>query len=159
MGGHGGVVAYYPGMAGKQFVEVERVFDHPIDQVFARYTNHDGWSRWAGFGKINVAREGSTERFGVGSVRAFARVPGLREEVVRFEPPHLQAYQVTAGAVPFTDHLGEVMFEEEGARTRVRWRVQFRPMVPGTGWVLSQGLRVLFRRVLARLARDLDAVR
>lgn len=142
-----------------QIVEVERVFERPIEEVFARYTDHDSWSRWAGFGKIIVAREGQTERFGIGSVRAFARVPGLREEVVRFERPRLQAYRVTAGPVPFTDHLGEVMFEEEGQRTRIRWRVQFRPMVPGTGRILGLGLRALFRRVLAHLARDLDSAR
>lgn len=159
MGASGGPVAYHGRMAGKQVVEVERAFDHPIAEVFARYTDHDGWSRWAGFGKIIVAREGTDSRFGVGSVRAFERVPGLREEVVRLEPPRVQAYRVTAGPVPFTDHLGEVMFEEEGARTRVRWRVSFRPMVPGTGWVLGRGLRVLFGRVLRRLARDLDSAR
>jgi uncharacterized protein YndB with AHSA1/START domain len=142
-------------MAGKEVVTVERSFDHPVEEVFRRYTDHEGWSRWAGFGKVRLVREGTPERNGLGSVRAFRISPGLREEVTRFEPPARMEYQVVAGPVPMTDHLGEVMFEREGEGTRVTWRVSFRPTLPGAGWVMRQGLQVIFKRALAGLARDL----
>ena len=43
-------------------------------------------------------------------------------------------------------------FEALGARTRVDWRVRFKPWVPGTGGLLAHLLRRQMERVLARLA-------
>ncbi len=142
-------------MSERHVVIVERTFDHPVEHVFRRYTDHEGWSRWAGLGKVRLVREGAPERNGLGSVRAFRIAPGLREEVTRFEPPGRMEYKVVAGPVPMSDHLGEVMFESEGQGTRVTWRVSFRPTLPGAGWVMRQGLQVIFKRALAGLARDL----
>lgn len=144
-------------MADKQVVFVERSFDQPIERVFQRYTDHEGWTSWAGLGAVRLVREGTPERTGVGSVRAFQLTPGLREEVTRFEPPARMEYKVVAGPVPMADHLGEVMFESEGNGTRLRWRVSFRSTIPGAGWALQHGLGVVFRRVLARLARDMES--
>lgn len=146
-------------MAGKEVVTVERFIDHPVEEVFRRYTDHAGWSAWAGFGEVRLVREGAPERDGVGSVRAFSLAPGLREEVTRFEPPGRMEYRVVEGPAPITDHLGEVLFESEGRGTRVTWRVSFRPKVPGVGWALGRGLRVVFKRILDRLAREMDGRR
>jgi uncharacterized protein YndB with AHSA1/START domain len=144
-------------MAGKEVVVIERFVDHPIDEVFRRYSDHEGWSRWAGFGKVRLVREGSPERNGVGAVRAFQLAPGLREEVTLFEPPKRMEYRVVRGPVPMSDHLGEVMFEPEGQGTRVTWRVSFRSSVPGLGRAIARGLEIVFNRVLSGLARDMAA--
>lgn len=144
-------------MANEEVVVVERVFDHARDRVFERYADHEGWSRWAGFGKVWLAREGTSDRNGVGSVRAFRITPGLREEVTRFEPPTRMEYRVVAGPVPITGHRGEVLFEPEGRGTRVRWRASFRPLLPGTGWALRRMVELTFRRMLSGLARDLES--
>jgi uncharacterized protein YndB with AHSA1/START domain len=137
-------------------VEVERVIPQPIERVFDRYTDHAGWSDWAGVGKVRLVQEGAPDRNGVGAVRAFASTPGLREEVVLFERPSRMEYRVTAGPVPMKDHLGEVMFAREGENaTRLTWRVSFRSKIPGIGWLIARGLGVLFRRMLSGLERDL----
>jgi uncharacterized protein YndB with AHSA1/START domain len=136
-------------------IEIERAFDHPIERVFRRYTDHAGWTAWAGLGRVWRERDGSPERDGVGCVRAFSLSPGLREEVTRFDPPRRMEYRVTRGAAPIADHHGEVLFAPEGQGTRVTWRVTFRARIPGTGWALERGLGLLFRAILARLARDL----
>jgi uncharacterized protein YndB with AHSA1/START domain len=137
-------------------VEVDRLFPHPVQRVFLRYTDHAGWSDWAGLGRVRLTRLGSPEPNGVGAVRAFSTAPGLREEVTRFEPPSLMEYRVISGPIPLDDHHGEVRFTPEGSGTRVTWRVSFRSRIPGLGWPLERGLAVLFRRMLASLARDLD---
>jgi uncharacterized protein YndB with AHSA1/START domain len=142
-------------------IEVERIFPHPVERVFRRYTDHAGWTEWAGLGRVRLTREGFPDRNGVGSVRAFSSTPGLREEVVLFEPPveggpGRMDYRVVQGPVPLRDHHGEVHFEPEGSGTRVTWRVSFRSAIPGLGWILTRGLRVLFARMLASLGRDLD---
>ena len=137
-------------------VEVDRLFPHPVDRVFLRYTDHAGWTDWAGVGRVYLTRDGSPDPNGKGAVRAFSSSPGLREEVVRFEPPSLMEYRVIQGPVPMRDHLGEVRFTPEGSGTRLSWRVTFRSAIPGLGWLLERGFTVLFRRMLAGLARDLD---
>jgi len=139
-----------------QRIEVERLIPHPIERVFRRYTDHAGWSEWAGLGIVRLVREGAPDRNGVGSVRAFALAPGLREEVIVFEPPRRQEYRVTRAAFPLTDHHGEVIFTPEGPGTLVTWRVTFRSKVPGLGWPVERGIAALFRWMLRRLARDLD---
>ena len=154
-------------MAGHVSLSVERRFSQPIARVFRRYTDHEGWSEWAGLGKVRLTQEGEGgERYGVGSVRAFQLTPGLREQVVRFEPPPegarpgstaVMEYRVIAGPVPMADHLGRVRFESTEQGTTVTWSVEFRPTIPGVGALLRAGLVKLFERVLARLDRDLSA--
>jgi uncharacterized protein YndB with AHSA1/START domain len=147
-----------PAMNDRHTVTVERTIDHPVELVFRRYTDHAGWSRWAGLGRVRLVREGSPDRDGVGAVRAFALSPGLREEVIAFEPPERMEYRISQGAYPLTDHHGEVLFAPEGRSTRVTWKVSFRSRLPGLGGMVSAGLTLLFRRILSRLARDLDAL-
>ena len=142
-------------MSDKHVVTVERVFDHPIERVFRRYTDHEGWSDWAGFNKVRLTREGSPDRDGVGAVRAFALAPGLREEVTLFEPPNRMEYRVVRAPLPMSDHLGEVTFEPQGEGTRLVWRVSFRTATPAIGWVMTRSLRLVFERMLTGLARDL----
>jgi hypothetical protein len=138
-------------------VDVERFFAHPVERVFSRYTDHVGWSDWAGVGRVRLARTGSPDPNGVGAVRTFAHAPGLREEVTRFDPPNRMDYCVVEGPLPMADHHGEVRFAPDGAGTRLTWRVTFRSTLPGLGWAMECGLGLLFRRMLASLARDLDA--
>lgn len=135
-------------------VVVRRFFSHPVSTVFARYTDNEGWTEWAGLGRVRLTRTGSPERDGVGAVRAFSASPGLREEVVEFERDARQVYRVTAGPLPLRRHRGEVTFEPEGAGTRVTWTVTFETL-PGLGRIVTLALRVLFWRILRALARDL----
>lgn len=138
-----------------QHVEVSRSFPRPIEVVFRRYTDNARWGEWVGLGPVWLAAEGTDERNGVGCVRAFSLAPGLREQVIRFEPPHRMEYRVIAGAFPLADHHGEVVFEPDGAGTRVIWRVSFRSRIPLTGGLIRRGLTMLFNRILANLAADL----
>jgi len=152
-------------MTAGNHVDVKRLFPHPIERVFRRYTDHAGWSDWAGCGPVTLTRAGSPDRNGVGAVRAFSFVPGLREEVTVFEPPAASSpasptarmeYRVIAGPLPIAEHHGEVIFASEGSSTLVTWRVSFRSGIPGLGGLQERGLHALFRRMLSGLARDLE---
>jgi uncharacterized protein YndB with AHSA1/START domain len=136
-------------------IEVERVFPHPAERVFRRYVDHVGWRDWAGVGRVYLTRDGSPDVNGTGAVRAFTLSPGLREEVTAFEPPSRMEYKVVQG-VPLRHHHAEVIFTPEGSGTKLTWRVTFDAAIPGLGWVMERGLAVIFRRMLAGLARDLD---
>jgi uncharacterized protein YndB with AHSA1/START domain len=136
-------------------VEVVRVFPHPPEEVFRLYTDHEGWTDWAGTGRVWLERTG-LGRVGVGAVRAFTIAPGLREEVVAFDPPRRMDYRIVAGPPLLADHHGEVHFEPFHGSTRVTWRVSFRERVPFSGFVLARVLEQVFHRILAALGRELD---
>lgn len=136
-------------------VEVERRFAAAPERVFGVYTDHEGWSRWAGFGRVRLVREGSPDRNGVGAARAFDKAPGLVEEVTAFEAPTRLGYRIAAGGGPLGDHAGEVRFEPVAGGTRLAWRVEFRSKIPGAGPLIALGVRAVFARMLDGLEREL----
>jgi uncharacterized protein YndB with AHSA1/START domain len=136
-------------------IVVSRTFRAPRDRVWALYTDHAGWTKWAGLGRVTLEREGTSERDGVGCIRAFhTGGPPTREEVVDFEPPRRMAYTLLSGA-PIRDHRGEVLFEELGTVTVVTWQCRFGAPVPFAGPLLAAGIRFVFERTLRRLDRHL----
>jgi uncharacterized protein YndB with AHSA1/START domain len=137
-----------------QQIVVTRDFDAPLERVWARYTDHRGWSRWAGIGRVTLAREGRPEPDGVGCVRVIGPGPfAVHEEVLEFEPPHRMVYALTEGLVPIRNHRGEVTFAPLPAGgTRVVWRCRFDSAVPLLGGLLEAGVKRMFTQVLARLA-------
>ena len=136
-----------------QHVEVERVIDAPIQAVWDRYTDHVSWTKWAGLGKVKLAKEGVPPPNGVGCVRVIGSAGVVvHEEVLTFDPPRRMTYRVVKGG-PLKDHLGEVEFVPEGNATRIVWRCQFNPKIPGLGGLTRFFITRLFRNALNGLAR------
>jgi len=132
-------------------VRVTRQFPHPRERVFDVYTDHWGWSRWAGV-PMKITREGVDDRRGVGLVRV---IPGgYHEEVTRFEPHSEMRYRLFKG-LGIAEHEGIVTFEEADGGTRVEWVVRIRPSIPLTGALLRLGLGAAFSRVLRLLEAEL----
>ncbi len=138
-----------------QQVRVEHVYTTPVKELWDVYTDHAGWSAWALTPGARLVKEGATERNGSGAVRGF--VGGLREEILDFEPTKRMSYRVIAGFFPIAKHHGEVFFESEGSDTRIIWRCQFEPKIPGTGALLRKFVGWTFARSLAGLERYLNA--
>ena len=138
-----------------QHVEVERRFQAPPEQVWRVYTDHAGWSAWAGLGRARLATEGQPDRNGVGAVRCFSTGGvSVYEEVLSFEPPKRMTYRVVRGGIPImTNHFGEVVLEPDGGGTRLIWRCRFDSSVPGLGAPMRWMITRLFRRALEGLAR------
>ena len=138
-----------------QHVDVERRFAAPPDQVWKVYTDHTGWSAWAGLGRARLETEGHPDRNGVGAVRCFTTGGvSVFEEVLSFEPPKRMTYRVVRGGIPIMkDHLGEVLLEPDGAGTRLIWRCRFDSSVPGLGAPMRWLVTRLFRRALEGLAK------
>ncbi len=135
-----------------QHVEVMKVIEAPVEQVWNRYTDHVSWSQWAGFGRVRLAKEGVPPPNGVGCVRVFTAA-GLHEEVISFDPPRRMTYRIVKGIMPIKDHLGEVGFEPQGNATRIVWRCQFESRIPGLGGVVRWFITRTFRQALDGLAR------
>lgn len=122
------------------------------EAVWAVFTDHRGWERWAGVREVVLRHEGDPPPNGVGASRVI-RASGIavEEEVVAFEPPKRMVYRLIAG-IPVRDHEAEVRFEPTQAGTLVVWRVRFRPLIPFTGRLIARFMRSSLRGILARLA-------
>lgn len=137
-------------------IEVTQAIAAPPEKVFAFYTDHVGWERWAGVREVVLRQTGDPPPNGLGAIRVIrARGMAIEEEITAFEPPHRMGYRLVAGA-PVRDHAGEVRFEPDGAGTRVTWTVRFRPLVPGTGWLVRRMLERGLRDVLTALAENVS---
>jgi uncharacterized protein YndB with AHSA1/START domain len=140
-------------------VEIEVVGDVGAgpDRTWEVFTDHAGWSDWAGFGRVTLERTGQEHRDGTGCIRVL-RGPGgvVREEVTEFDPPRRMTYRVLSG-FPVRDHSGEVRVEPRGAGSRVTWSCRFTPRFPGTATLSRVIVALVFRRVLRRLAARLRA--
>ena len=133
-------------------IELTQQVAAPPERVIALYTDHVGWTKWAGVKEVVLRQTGNPPPNGLGAIRVIrARGMAIEEEVTAFDPPHRMTYRLVAGA-PIRDHEGIVRFEPDGAGTRVTWRVTFRPLIPGTGWLLRAVLERSLRDVLSALA-------
>ena len=150
-----GAAADSASLRAMQHVEVERRFEASPAEVWKVYTDHAGWTSWAGLGRARLETEGQPDRNGVGAVRCFS-TGGVStfEEVLSFEPPKRMTYRVVRGGIPIMkDHLGEVVLEPDGAGTRLIWRCRFDSSIPGFGTPMRWLVTGLFRRALAGLAK------
>jgi uncharacterized protein YndB with AHSA1/START domain len=134
-------------------VEVERILDAPPETVFERYTDHAGWSSWAGIGTVRLARSGAPTPNGVGAVREFDKARGLQEQVLEFEPPRRMVYTVVRGGFPITGHRGEVTFEPHPRGTRLVWRASFGSKIPFTARPMAAFITRMFDMLLSRFER------
>jgi uncharacterized protein YndB with AHSA1/START domain len=135
-------------------IEVSEHVQAPPAVVFARYTDHERWVDWAGVKEVVLRQQGHPAPNGLGAIRVIRQAGmAIEEEVTAFDPPKRMAYRLVAGA-PVRDHSGEVRFDPEGSGTRVTWTIRFRPLIPGTGWLLRRALERGLRTVLASLARS-----
>jgi len=134
-------------------IVLERTIPAPPERIWALVADHEGMKRWAPVREVVLRRPGSPDPNGVGAVRT-VRASGLvlDERITGFKPGERLGYTVLEGA-PLRDHAGEIRLEPGDGGTRVRWSVRFRPLVPGTGWLLERVLARGLERALAGLAR------
>jgi uncharacterized protein YndB with AHSA1/START domain len=137
-----------------QQVEVRQVIAAPVEAVWNRYTDHRSWTEWAGIGTVTLAREGTPAPNGVGCVRVISNAGlSIAEEVLSFDAPTRMTYRIVRGALPISDHLGEVVFAPHPDGTLITWRCRFNSRIPGLGGLFRLGIARLFRNALRGLER------
>ncbi len=134
-------------------IEITEFVSAAPEAVFERYVDHAGWVDWAGVKEVVLRQQGHPAPNGLGAIRVIRQAGmAIEEEVTGFDPPRRMTYRLVAGA-PIRDHSGEVRFDPDGAGTRVTWKVSFRPLIPGTGWLIRALLERGLRDVLGRLSK------
>jgi hypothetical protein len=128
---------------------IVRLLDAPVDRV-REIIGNPGISPGPGV-DVEVERPGAPD--GAGLARVVKVGPArVHEEIIRVDPGGAVHYRVTKGA-PARDYVGSVSVDKTmDGSARVTWDVQFRPLVPGTGWLITRVTRRTLNRVLDAVA-------
>lgn len=135
-------------------IEREARIEASRERIWEILSDHEGMPRWFPAREVIRRRPGAPDPNGVDALRV-VRASGLaiEERVTAFEPGKRMEYVVTGGA-PLRDHRGRVEIEDDvGGSCRVRWSVELRPLIPGTGWLLRRATDGLIRDGLEGLRR------
>jgi uncharacterized protein YndB with AHSA1/START domain len=138
-------------------IEIHRRVAASREKIWKLLADHEGMKKWAPVREVIRRRPGAPDPDGEGAIRT-VRASGLAidERITVFKPGERLEYTVVEGA-PIRDHAGEVVLTPDGDGTRVTWTVRFRPLVPGTGWLLERMLRRGLERSLEGLAARAEA--
>lgn len=137
-------------------LELTQVIGAPIEVVWGRIADHEGMVEWSALKRVVLKPEGSPDRNGLGAMRHMMGAgPTVVEEVIEWSPPNEYVYVLRGGA-PIRDHRGCVQLSRQGDGTLVRWSIQFRPIVPGTGWAIRIVLNAVIGGMLHTLRRQIE---
>ena len=138
-------------------IGLEIHIDAPRERVWQILADHEGMPRWFPAREVIRRRPGVEHPNGVGA-RRVVRIAGLalEEVITAFKPAEHLEYSVVEGA-PFGDHTADVILINEAGGTRVRWSARFRPLLPGTGWLVKSNIQKTLERALAGLKREAES--
>jgi uncharacterized protein YndB with AHSA1/START domain len=138
-------------------IGIEQYIAAPPSQVWPVVADHEGITRWMPVREVVRRRSGSAEPNGVGAICTIRGMGFVVEErVTCWKPGERLEYVLTEGA-PLRDHLGEMVLEPAEGGTLVGWYVRFRPLIPGTGFLIERLVRAGLARGLAHLKRLIEA--
>ena len=138
-------------------IVVDKTLSAPIDDVFELLSDHAGYTRFRGFTKAELLREGTPDRNGVGALRRLVAGPlRFTEEITAFERPARMDYLIREVNLPLEHDGGSIMLAPDGAGTRVHWTSVFTMPVPVVGGATAAGLAVALRQGFIRLLDDVD---
>ena len=102
------------------------------------------WNLFGDFGcslsqdiDVKLEKEGKSDSNGVGSIRIVTiGKRQFRERLENKNPPHSISYSLLSGA-PVKDYTGDIYIEPINTNTLLTWKIQFRPKILGTGWIVK----------------------
>jgi hypothetical protein len=131
---------------------IVRSLEAPVDRVW-EIVGNPGVSPGPGV-DVRVERPGAADGTGLTRTVKVGLVTA-HEEVTGVGPGPVLRYRMVKGA-PVRDYTGVVTLDETaGEGTSVSWAVEFRPVVPGTGWAISLATKRTLNKVLDVIARRL----
>lgn len=138
-------------------IELEAHFRATPEAIWPLLADHERMVEWLPVREVVRRRAGHPDPNGVGAVRTIrGGVLVVEEQIVDFKPNERLEYVLIRGA-PVRDQRGEVALARDGEWTRVRWSVCFRPLVPGTGWLIALLLRHALERGFDGLRRLVES--
>ena len=120
-------------------IHYERTTPADADTVWRLLADSRTWPDWTPIDEHTPVSDGRDDH--TGEVRIFknGRVT-VREEVVEVRPLQRFSYVLLDG-LPLRDYRADIDLAETAATgTRITWHTNFRPKLPGTGWIYRRAL-------------------
>jgi hypothetical protein len=124
----------------------------PAERLFALLSDAPGWPRWFPAARRAEWATDTADRVRLVGVGRLV----VREVVLEETPPTHHAYSIRS-VIPVREHRADVRLSPTASGTHIVWSTSFRPVVPGTGVVLRQGLRFGVRRLAGALIAAAEA--
>jgi uncharacterized protein YndB with AHSA1/START domain len=138
-------------------IKVIRVVGAPIDRVFARLSDHEGYARFPGVRSARLLKVGTIEKNGVGAVREIASAfMSFDEEITGFDRPRRMDYRIIRSR-PAIDHKGgSIELETVDGGTRVTWTSTLQVKTPVLANVLTKIAAAIGARAFDTILREVD---
>lgn len=124
----------------KQKIHIIQDFNTSPYRVFSFFSNHDRLSEiYPAMIKTLIPSSDPTNLYGIGSTRAILRFPlFFTETITKYIEPTLIEYQITFGS-PVKNHTGMMKFYplEGGQKTRLDYTIEFEPILPYSGFLIT----------------------
>ncbi|MDQ4020909.1 MAG: SRPBCC family protein [Actinomycetota bacterium] len=139
-------------MVRRQHVDVQVQTSADAATVYALLRHGATWPTWSPIESFQLERVGEQEPEGLGAIRIFrkGRMTG-RDQIAGLVPDRRFSYRHLTG-LPVRDYRGDVDLESSAGVTVIRWHASFRPIVPGTGWLLGWQVERFVRQCAQGLA-------
>jgi catechol 2,3-dioxygenase-like lactoylglutathione lyase family enzyme len=136
---------------------IEMAFDVPKERALEALADHESMGNWWPQKTVTLLKDGDQERNGVGAVRQMSGLGAVvQEEIVAWQDGAGYDYKLLSGA-PLKDHFGSIRVLPSSGSSLVQWRIEFRPLIPGTGAVMQWFLRRLIVHAVNKLKRQLES--
>jgi uncharacterized protein YndB with AHSA1/START domain len=138
-------------------------FNAPIERVWERLVDHEGYARYPGVRSARLLERGKDHPGGLGALREM-KVGGTTfiERIVEFEPHTCLAYKIIESRPIRIEHdIGRMQLTARGERTDLVWVTTGTIGVPlvgdALGWLMSVSARPTFWRFLRAMKADLES--
>lgn len=145
--------------ASNQFrtIIVRHTIPAPIDEVFARLSDHAGYIAFKGIKDARLLKRGSDHRNGLGAVRRIdLGATWFEEEITAFDPPHRMDYRILRSRPPIEHELGSIRLEETAQGTEVTWMSRFRIRIPLIGRWLTGPAANAGEKAFSRMLKAIE---
>ena len=132
--------------------ELTRKTKIPLDKLWSLLSDFTG-SPSPAF-PVVVHEKGDPASNGVGTVRTLTMGNiSVRERLEAVTPSHAFTYRILSGS-PVKHYLGRWAFRQEKDFTIVRWRADFKPKFPLTGWIIAMATRRVVHQIIDQMEAD-----
>lgn len=135
----------------------QRTIMAPIDVVFERLTDHEGYVRFAGVRSAVLKKAGDVEKNGKGAVRTIeTALLSFDEEITLFERPNRMEYFIRKSSLPVEHHGGVMEFASRAGGTDVTWTSTIEVKTPFLSGPLTTVAVLAIRRSFKQMLKQVD---
>jgi len=135
-----------------QYIEIREEFPFSVDKLFSYLEKHENLNTIFVPMKIKTIKEGSKEKYGVGSVRSLqiAIEPPIEETITLSNRNERIEYKITKGDL-LKNHLGVMRFSSTANGSALHYTIEFDSSIPFIATIVKFALERGIKNGLKKL--------